>query len=926
MGDASFLQASFVGGEWSPEAQGQATNPKYKTAMNVCLNGFPKPEGAWTRRPGSMFRATSRWGNPGRILPFDYTDAASYEIELTDGFARLFAGSGLVFTNDMQSVVSVSTAYPAVVTIANAPTVPWLTGDSVQFLITSAPNAAAGALVQNRQFVLKKITTTTFSLTDPVTGVGLDGSVLAWNATTTKAKLAHVLELPSPYTAGAWETVRKVQVHLAGSQNESVAILLNGKVKPQVISTPDVQTPVAPNVTPFTLMPQDFLDGPYLDPVIGSSLTQSGTSGSITLTVAQETWSDTQGYVVGSVVVYSALVYTSLIDPNLNLQPDTNPQAWQLSNEGVSVGPVGFVETDVGRMIRLFSEPQLWDSGTTYTVGQVVNFGGVYYKAFGDTATGTQPQASPASWYVTAGVTAAVWTWGRITAVNSPSEVAFTIIGVPLIYTSDYATITTWQLGVYSDTTGWPKCGTYYKGRTWFSGVDNNRADSSNANDIFNMAPTAPDGTVGDGNALSLVFDSDNTNEIFWFEPNAQGLIVGTKTGEWTIKPGPASGNITPTNVQVDRVTKVGCANILPVSAPLAIIMVSKYQRQMFELFPDVFSGRITAPEMTSFAKHLTTSLIQEIFYQSDPMPIIWGRMGNGSLIGATYTRRSSFASEDPTFVGFHRHSLGSGRSVQSISVTPSPDLTLDALSMATMDPATGVYHIEQLSPVLDVGAPQTSAWSVDDGIVPSGAAQATVNGVAGITFYGLWHLNGSTVSAFVGGLDCGDAPVTNGSMFVPFGGAFTLAYLQSIASTTAYGAMAVKLDSPAITFPAVIGFTFTSQGQILRPLAPADVGTQNGPAFAKTRRNHMFGALITAAVNGAISFGASFAPFTTLRPLQATSPSGIPVPLTQLYSGLYWNTLEDDYGFDGMLCWQVTRPVPATIAAIGGFAHGQDR
>jgi hypothetical protein len=45
------------------------------------------------------------------------------------------------------------------------------------------------------------------------------------------------------------------------------------------------------------------------------------------------------------------------------------------------------------------------------------------------------------------------------------------------------------------------------------------------------------------------------------------------------------------------------------------------------------------------------------------------------------------------------------------------------------------------------------------------------------------------------------------------------------------------------------------------------------------------------------------------------------------LYSGLLWDTVDDDgTGFDGQLCWQITRPYPASIQAIGGFIKTQDR
>jgi hypothetical protein len=49
-------------------------------------------------------------------------------------------------------------------------------------------------------------------------------------------------------------------------------------------------------------------------------------------------------------------------------------------------------------------------------------------------------------------------------------------------------------------------------------------------------------------------------------------------------------------------------------------------------------------------------------------------------------------------------------------------------------------------------------------------------------------------------------------------------------------------------------------------------------------------------------------------------------LPIGQVFSGIFWAPVTDDNSFDGMLCWRVLRPVPATIAAIGGFVHTQDK
>jgi hypothetical protein len=129
-------------------------------------------------------------------------------------------------------------------------------------------------------------------------------------------------------------------------------------------------------------------------------------------------------------------------------------------------------------------------------------------------------------------------------------------------------------------------------------------------------------------------------------------------------------------------------------------------------------------------------------------------------------------------------------------------------------------------------------------------------------------------------------------------------------------------------SIPAVIGYTYTTQGQVLRALEPQKAGAANGPALAKTRRNHMFGAILKDTQG--ISFGTDLTgTYGTLHMAQFKSGAGHGVtPLTnlQLYSGIYWDTLDDTYSFDGMPCWQVTRPYPATVCALGGFLQTQDR
>lgn len=842
--------------------QGRSDLASYKTGMNACLNAFPVEEGACPRRSGSRFAATTRNGKPGRIAQFDFEKNAPYNMEFTDGFLRLYGGTNnptmLVTTGSAATVSSISAANPGVVNTSSAHG--FTTGWQVQFQFTSLPPAALGTL-QNRQFSVVVQDTTHFYLVDPVTQAQIDGTNLGWlnsyNVTATR-----ILEIATPYTGGSWgsDTLKIVTTNLQ-------AVLLNTAVMPQVLTA----TLGTPNT--FALSAITFTDGPYLDPVKNSKFTPSGLTGTITVTV-------TPG--------------------------DTN---------------FTFAATDVGRLIRLFSEPLDWAVGTAYLTGDSVRRNGAYYTALSG-STGDKPELFPTVWSIQTDLTN--WAWGIITAYTSTTVVTVALnTNTSLFYTTQG---NTWRLGVYGGTNGYPTCGTYHEGRLWLSGAVPNRFDASTSNSVFDFTPTGPDGTVADDNAISEVFNASDSNDILWMASDPSGVICGTQAGEWLIQTSASGVPITPTSIQAHRMTRYGCAAAEPARCALTLVFVQKYQRKLFEYFADVFSNRFVAPNLSLTARHLTKAGIKEVAFQQEPAPIVWARIGDGSLVGVTYKRETLFSNQSPTFVGWHRHKLGSGRLVESITKSTSSGGNLDTLAMVTNDPATNIRHVEIFTDLFDEENFITDSWFVDDSVAPTGVTVSGTN----LLLYGLWHLNGKTVSAVIGGLDCGDYLVANGSITVPLQAdpdqLLTVAYLQSISSDS-YGDLSVPLSTAAagnvsLRVPMVVGFTFTTQGQLLRPITKDETGAATGPALGKTRRNHRFATqLVNTAVG--IQFGTTF---TKMHAAQFKSPGGKAYTPLQMFSGVFTDTIEDDNTYDGMLCWQVTRPLPAIITALGGFLSTQDR
>lgn len=919
MPGASFSQSSFLGGEWSPFAQGRFDRPDYQVGMNVCLNAFPIEEGAWTRRSGSRHMGTTLRGQAARLYPFAFAENAAHQLEFTSGRMRIYGPdmdsyTRLVLRNsDTQDVVNISSDTPAVVTTTTPADG---TLSQVLFNFSDTLSQKFCPLLRNRVFTVGDLTADSFTLFDGVTGDPIDGSTLGW-VNQPGVTVSHILELNTPYTGTKWQDIRIIQAETRG-------VVLHKEFVPRLLEA--VTPPTSTQYANFDFRSAVLLDGPYLDPIPNLVATPSGgLEGLISLSIAYQSWSSVKVYNSGDVVLYSGINYTSLSDGNLNNQPDITPN-WVTGPTG---SPFEFASTDVGRSVRLFSEPAAYDAGTAYSQGDTVKYADAYYSALKAT-TGMTPDVSIDDWAVS--TSAAIWTWATIVKVTTPTDVNISVAGPALLYNSP---IETWQLGVYSDTTGYPTCGVYHEGRLWLAGAIGNRIDASKTNPIsnttINMAPTNSDGTVADNNGISYVFNATDVNTIFWMKSTSQGIVCGTQGGEWLIRASATDDPITPTSIQAKRVTDYGGENVEACTANLTMVFVQRHGRKLLEYFADVFSGRFSAPNLARDAGHITKNGIKELAFQKERTPTIWTRDATNALAGLSYQRDSLMTTQGPSMKAWHRHELGSGRSVVSISSGPSANGNLDALSMVTL--GDGQYHVEQFMDLFDEGSLLTEAWFLDNAIVPSGGSISEDG--ASITLYGLWHLEGKSVAAWIGGLDAGDVTVSGGQVTIPFRDGvenlFSLDYLIDISGGDFSNSpdpfnMIISVDGAdgalnALRVPAVVGFTYNSDGQMLRPVAPQEAGAANGPALGKTRRLHMAAALLVNTIG--ISFGTDFG---HMKKAQLKTQGGREIPANKMFTGIWQDAIDDTYSFDGMICWRVTRPYPATVAATTGFVHTQDR
>lgn len=813
-----------MGGEWSQYYQGRLDDQQYRTALNVLRNAIPLEEGAWTRRPGTRYAGTTRGGARGILRKFFFNQAQPYALEFTPGHLRMWSGPALVLENLFYFVVTVSSATPAVVKTQ----LPhhYATGDEIQFILPDGDTDPMHQFIVNKTFQITVSDGSTFTLSDPVTSADIDGSLIVFPAGTT---VQRVVDFQTPYSlVDLLDGIQVVQDIVNG---QPTATILQGTHAPLILT--QTAPPDSINFGEFTFgitAAWFFIDGPYMDLIKdGSTLTPSASGGGvITFTVGYNAWSSSVTYGTGDIVERSGSAYTSIVNGNLNNDPSSSSGFWELNSGAVGVnGGKGFVppdnsipfEGDVTRLIRILSEPALWDSGTSYATGDTVKFNGQYWVALAG-STGVSPDTDATKWAVA--INAAQWTWGMIIVVNSASSVDVVIRGGDLPTTN---VITTWQVGMFGGVPGWPTTGCFHEGRAWYASkrVPNRYAGTVSNGAILEFTPTALDGTVGDANGIVEPINSGSVAPIFWMLPDHGGILVGTQEGEYQIAASALNDPLTPTSIQTHLVTAYGQEDVLPINAGLSKILVQRYAKKALEYISDPYTGKFSGTNISIRSKHLLAAGLHEIALIKEPTPIVWAASTDGSISGMTYRRESPFSSQPANFSGWHRHDLGTGRLVESIVGGPSPGGAVDAITLITNDPVANVRWVEIMTEVFDEDTPIEMAWFLD-GATPGTRAQYQTDTLPHtVTVWGFERFIGETIQVWGDGYDVGDFVVqADGSVVLPVDnaadGPLTEAILDAI---TAQGAIwgihnvtiaigdptaAVKPDVTGIVVPSLTG------------------------------------------------------------------------------------------------------------------------
>ncbi len=406
-----------------------------------------------------------------------------------------------------------------------------------------------------------------------------------------------------------------------------------------------------------------------------------------------------------------------------------------------------------------------------------------------------------------------------------------------------------------------PSCVTFFEQRLVFAGTNDNPQTL-----FFSKSAELENFTTGSNASDAMIYSiaSNKVNAIRYLSAQ-RSLLVGTVGGEFVVSASGTTSPITPTNIQIQRQSSYGSANVDAVQIENVTMFLQRAKRKIRELTYNLNIDQYQATDLTLLAEHITEGGINEMAYQQEPDSILWCVRNDGTLLGFTYARAESVT-------GWHRHIMGGSFSsgnavVESVASVPT-DLNEDEFFIIVKRTINGTTrrYVEHLT-LFDYGTDQKDAFFVDSGLTYSGSAATVISG--------LDHLEGQSVSILADGSTHPNKTVSGGSITL------------ERSSTKVH-----------------IGLGYTSLLQTMRVESRAE-----GTSQTKDKRIHEVTLRLHETVGAEVGPDVNNMERIPFRSSAASMDSPVP-----LFTGDKQIEFSDDFNTDGFVVVRQTQPLPLSL------------
>lgn len=478
--------------------------------------------------------------------------------------------------------------------------------------------------------------------------------------------------------------------------------------------------------------------------------------------------------------------------------------------------------------------------------------------------------------------------WCRITAFTSTTQVTVEFFQDIPLDPSDTTKLandgitTNWQLGAWSDATGYPSVVTVQEQRlTWFgTPTQPGTMWMSVSGDYYNHAPSEPDGTVLDDSAINYTIASQNAQQIIWAIPGTV-LLIGTRSGEWQARASTSVMEpITPTNLSItqqgaygsyDRHTARRIGN--------SVYFIQRDGRKIRKLTYSFQDDGWVSTDISIASEHIFRNgrVAVALHYQPGIFSVLWAVLSDETLACAA-------VDENENLYAWTHHTAGFDTTFKILdAVVDIPNNATDATTgLPTTDYAPSLHlmtarqsgstdFLERMEPLF-LPSSTTALTALTSAFVDF--AQTTTLSSATQIAKGSEIQNGDLIQVWVNGVYLGEKTVAGGQ--IPLGGTFS--------GTCYYG----------------YGYRST-----LKELPP-EGGSAFGTAQGKTKRIHY------VAIRVFQSYKFQHGPTESDLTLQT-----LPSTATNFYTGDDKISLKAPYGLESGYVLSYYEPFPLNILAL---------
>jgi hypothetical protein len=716
------------------------------------------PQGSLTRRPGTFFAARTKNNGAARLIPFSRGQGTSLILEFGNLYIRFFANDGPVRTDDVAGTYIQSGTDITVTETGHSRS----TSDEVYLDFTSGDGVDGFYTITGTSGNDFTVTSTTSQSTS--------GNV----------NISQRYEVTTSYTAAQVD-------ELSFTQSADVLFLAHPSHPPARLERFDTNLWTLTNLLPsvvsgtYTTPTVVFTDGPFL-------ATNTTTT---TMTVAlADTANWTASFTNGSL----SLEEVGTVSPS-NVDVTTN--TFTLANHPLVNGmkvqfaaiPSGFTSTPTlsattdyfvvsatqntfkvattagGTPVDITAAPTSDDM----TVSKSFVDKDVYIRVTASAVTGinddTGFQSGDIGRYLRLNSEIAPqikWGYGEIIERLSGSETTVVLVKLKKAIAGVGAT-TEWQLGSFSETTGYPRTVQIYQQRLVYAGTSEEPQTLffSRTGDFFNFAATEPLGRstgqfdsagrsiigeqIYEDNALSLTISSDTVDQIEWLNEDRR-LTIGTSGGVFQCYGTDDDLTLTPFNFTISKVSAWACdSTALPAKVGNNLLYVQTNGRKLRELAFDKLQDQYSAADLTLRSEDISETGLIATAYQDQPYSVLWCLRNDGRLAGLTYVDLLQMRA-------WHRHTIGGSHSdatygsqakVESIAVIPRG--THDQLWMIVKRDIDG--GVKRYIEFMERYFVASEVVPSDAHFVDSGLEEPPSRTSASTSVLGLDHLEGESVA-----------------------------------------------------------------------------------------------------------------------------------------------------------------------------------